>query len=116
MPESHGASALLIFQAVFPYLLFSGNEKGDPIELEIHGSTNPSFSPSYEYLDQVLLPTLQERFGVAVERRLKKRAWTIGPLTNGTIWLKFQPIPPGQTLKLHFGPAGDEWVNGKCHG
>ncbi|KAF2965591.1 hypothetical protein GQX73_g7982 [Xylaria multiplex] len=98
--ESHGASTLLILQAVFPYLLFSGNENGDPIELEIHGSTNPSFSPSYEYLDQVLLPTLQERFGIAVERRLEKRAWTTGPLSLGTIWLKFQPISPGHTLKL----------------
>ncbi|KAI1130030.1 RNA 3'-terminal phosphate cyclase-domain-containing protein [Nemania abortiva] len=100
MPESRGASTLLIFQAVFPYLLFSGNKGGDPIELEIHGSTNPSFSPSYEYLDQVLLPTLEERFGIVVERRLKKRAWTVGPLGQGIIWLKFQPIPPGQTLKL----------------
>ncbi|KAI0458142.1 RNA 3'-terminal phosphate cyclase-domain-containing protein [Xylaria acuta] len=98
--ESRGASSLLIFQAVFPYLLFSGNENGDPIELEIHGSTNPSFSPSYEYLDQVLLPTLEERFSIVVERQLRKRAWTIGPLSQGTIWLKFQPIPPGQTLRL----------------
>ncbi|GAW16434.1 hypothetical protein ANO14919_058610 [Xylariales sp. No.14919] len=98
--ETHGASALLIFQAVFPYLLFAGNENGDPIELEIHGSTNPSFSPSYEYLDQVLLPTLQERFGLTVERRLEKRAWTTGPVSHGAIWLKFQPIPPGQVLKV----------------
>ncbi|KAI0118300.1 RNA 3'-terminal phosphate cyclase-domain-containing protein [Nemania sp. FL0031] len=99
-PESRGASALLIFQAVFPYLLFSGNESGDPIELEIHGSTNSSFSPSYEYLDQVLLPTLEERYSIVVERRLKKRAWTIGPLGEGIIWLKFHPIPPGQSLQL----------------
>ncbi|RYC64948.1 hypothetical protein CHU98_g1241 [Xylaria longipes] len=98
--ESRGASALLILQAVFPYLLFSGNENRDPIELEINGSTNGSFSPSYEYLDQVLLPTLEERFGIVVERQLKKRAWTIGPIGQGTIWLKFQPISPGQTLKL----------------
>ncbi|KAI0400935.1 RNA 3'-terminal phosphate cyclase-domain-containing protein [Xylaria palmicola] len=99
-PESRGASALLIFQAMFPYLLFAHNESGDPIELEIHGSTNPTFSPSYEYLDQVLLPVLHERFGIMVERQLKKRAWTIGPLTQGTIWLKFQPITPGQCLRL----------------
>ncbi|KAI0487571.1 RNA 3'-terminal phosphate cyclase-domain-containing protein [Xylaria cf. heliscus] len=98
--ESRGASALLIFQAVFPYLLFSGNENSDPIELEIHGSTNPSFSPSYEYLDQVLLPTLEERFGIIVERQLRRRAWTIGPIDQGAIWLKFQPISPGRTLKL----------------
>lgn len=98
--ESPGASTLLMFQAVFPYLLFAGNEDGDPVELEIHGSTNASFSPSYEYLDQVLLPTLEERFGIVVERQLRARAWTSGPLGHGTIWLRFQPIPPGQTLKL----------------
>ncbi|KAI0195735.1 RNA 3'-terminal phosphate cyclase-domain-containing protein [Xylaria flabelliformis] len=98
--ESRGASALLILQAVFPYLLFAGNENGDPIELEIRGSTNASFSPSYEYLDQVLLPTLEERFGILVERQLRKRAWTIGPIDQGTIWVKFQPISPGKTLKL----------------
>ncbi|KAI3326908.1 RNA 3'-terminal phosphate cyclase [Xylariaceae sp. AK1471] len=98
--ESHGASTLLILQAVFPFLLYAGNENGDAMELEIYGSTNASFSPSYEYIDQVLLPTLQERFGIVVERELKKRAWTLGPLGKGCIWLKFQPIPPGQTLKL----------------
>ncbi|KAI0437565.1 RNA 3'-terminal phosphate cyclase-domain-containing protein [Xylaria telfairii] len=98
--ESRGASTLLILQAVFPYLLFSGNDNGEPIELEIHGSTNSSFSPSYEYLDQVLLPTLEERFGIVVERQLKQRAWTVGPLGQGAIWLKFQPLSPGQTLKL----------------
>ncbi|KAI1365247.1 RNA 3'-terminal phosphate cyclase-domain-containing protein [Xylaria arbuscula] len=100
VPESPGASALLIFQAVFPFLLYAGNENGDPIELEIHGSTNPSFSPSYEYLDQVFLPTLEQRFGIVVKRRLEKRAWTTGPLSRGAIWLKFQPISPGETLKL----------------
>ncbi|KAI1109436.1 RNA 3'-terminal phosphate cyclase-domain-containing protein [Nemania sp. NC0429] len=105
--EGSAASTLLIFQAVFPYLLFSGNKSGDPIELEIHGSTNPSFSPSYEYLDQVLLPTLQERFAIVVERRLKKRGWTKGSFAQGAIWLKFQPIPSGQTLRL-VKPWNDE--------
>ncbi|KAI1211905.1 EPT/RTPC-like protein [Annulohypoxylon truncatum] len=97
------SSTLLIFQAIFPYLLFSGNESGEPIELEIHGGTNVSFSLSYEYLDQVLLPTLQDKFGITVERQLQKRAWAIGPLSRGCIKLKFQPLPPGQPLKLQ-GP------------
>ncbi|OTA99255.1 hypothetical protein M426DRAFT_325293 [Hypoxylon sp. CI-4A] len=94
------SSTLLIFQAVFPFLLFAGNEAGDPIELEIDGGTNVSFSLSYEYLDQVLLPTLQDRFGITVERQLKKRAWALGPLRRGCIWLKFRPLAPGQSLRL----------------
>ncbi|OTA93193.1 hypothetical protein M434DRAFT_395893 [Hypoxylon sp. CO27-5] len=93
------SSTLLIFQAIFPFLLFAGNESGDPIELEIDGGTNVSFSLSYEYLDQVLLPTLQDRFGITVERQLKKRAWAVGPQFRGRIWLKFQPLIPGQSLK-----------------
>ncbi|KAI1141213.1 EPT/RTPC-like protein [Hypoxylon sp. FL0543] len=93
------SSTLLIFQAVFPFLLFAGHESGDPVELEIDGGTNVSFSLSYEYLDQVLLPTLQDKFGITVERQLKKRAWAIGPLSRGCIWLRFQPLAPGQSLK-----------------
>ncbi|KAI2470076.1 EPT/RTPC-like protein [Annulohypoxylon bovei var. microspora] len=94
------SSSLLIFQAIFPFLLFAGNESGEPIELEIHGGTNVSFSLSYEYLDQVLLPTLLDKFGITVERQLKKRSWAVGPQERGCIWLKFQPLAPGQSLKL----------------
>ncbi|KAI0886185.1 EPT/RTPC-like protein [Annulohypoxylon maeteangense] len=97
------SSTLLVFQAIFPFLLFAGNESGEPIELEIHGGTNVSFSPSYEYLDQVLLPILQDRFGITVERQLKKRAWAVGPQFRGCIKLKFHPLAPGQSLKL-LGP------------
>ncbi|XXH02321.1 hypothetical protein Hte_008694 [Hypoxylon texense] len=97
---SSASSTTLIVQAVLPYLLFAGNENGEPIELEIDGGTNCSFSISYEYLDQVLLPTLQDRFGTVVERQLKKRSWTMGPLTQGSIWLRIHPLRPGQSLKL----------------
>ncbi|KAI1379110.1 EPT/RTPC-like protein [Hypoxylon crocopeplum] len=97
---SSASSTLLIFQAIFPYLLFAGNASGGPIELEIQGGTNVSFSLSYEYLDQVLLPTLKNKFGLNVERQLKKRGWSMGPLSKGCVSLKFQPLPPGQSLKL----------------
>ncbi|KAI0172882.1 EPT/RTPC-like protein [Hypoxylon sp. FL1284] len=98
---SSASSTLLIFQAVLPFLLFAGNENGEHIDLEIHGGTNCSFSLSYEYLDQVLLPTLQDHFGINVERQLKKRSWSIGSLSRGSIWLKIHPLSPGQSLKLH---------------
>ncbi|KAI1337197.1 EPT/RTPC-like protein [Xylariaceae sp. FL0016] len=97
---SPAASTLLIFQAIFPYLLFASNEGGDPIEAEIQGGTNVSFSLSYEYLDQVLLPTLQARFGILVERKLEKRAWSQGSSSKGVIRLKIQPLPRGESLKL----------------
>ncbi|KAI1806911.1 EPT/RTPC-like protein [Daldinia bambusicola] len=98
--KSAASSTLLIFQAIFPFLLFAGNDTEEPIELNIHGGTNVSFSLSYEYFDQVLLPSLKDRFGIAVERQLKKRAWATGPAKRGSIWLRLQPLPPGRTLKV----------------
>ncbi|KAI1778920.1 EPT/RTPC-like protein [Hypoxylon cercidicola] len=94
------SSTLLVFQAVLPFLLFAGNENGEPIDLEINGGTNCSFSLSYEYLDQILLPTLQDKFGINIERQLKKRSWTLGPLKGGSMWLRIHPLPPGQSLKV----------------
>ncbi|KAK8016111.1 hypothetical protein PG993_014300 [Apiospora rasikravindrae] len=99
--DSAAASTLLIFQAVLPYLLFAAGGDGTPIELEIQGGTNVSFSLSYEYLDQVLLPTLEARFaGVRVERRLLQRSWSTGSTRKGSIWFRIHPLLLGQTLKL----------------
>jgi RNA 3'-terminal phosphate cyclase (ATP) len=101
--ESAAASALLVFQAVFPFLLFAGNERGEPVELTISGGTNVSFSLSYEYLDQVLLPTLESWFGVRVERRMDGRGWSSGPASRGSLWFRIQPVPFGETLRLRDG-------------
>ncbi|GAB1311615.1 RNA 3'-terminal phosphate cyclase domain-containing protein [Madurella fahalii] len=98
--DSPAASTMLIFQAVFPFLLFAGTDKGDPITLELSGGTNVSFSLSYEYLDQVLLPTLQDAFGIAVERKLHSRGWSLGKPQRGKATFKFTPLKPGETLKL----------------
>lgn len=98
--ESPAASALLIFQAVLPFLLLAANEANDPIDLVISGGTNVSFSLSYEYLDQVLLPILEEWFGIQVERSLQSRGWSSGSISRGSLWFKIQPVPFGSTLKL----------------
>lgn len=97
---SAAASSLLIFQAVFPFLLFAGNDSNEPIELTISGGTNVSFSLSYEYLDQVLLPTLEEWFGVSVERKLIERGWSAGTASRGSVWFKVQPLIRGERLRL----------------
>lgn len=97
--ESPAASSLLVFQAVFPFLLFAGNDSNEPIELEISGGTNVSFSLSYEYLDQVLLPTIESWFGIRVERRLQARGWSSGSTSRGSVWFKIHPLAAGQTLK-----------------
>ncbi|KAH6657033.1 RNA 3'-terminal phosphate cyclase [Truncatella angustata] len=100
--ESPAASTMLMFQAVLPYLLFAGNVGGEgeekSIELEIKGGTNVSFSLSYEYLDQVLLPILETRFGIVIERKLKERGWSSGPTRKGTVWFRIQPLTIGERL------------------
>ncbi|PSR92421.1 RNA 3'-terminal phosphate cyclase/enolpyruvate transferase [Coniella lustricola] len=100
---SPAASALLIFQAVLPFLLFAGNARNEPVELTISGGTNVSFSLSYEYLDQVLLPTLETWFGIRVERRLDGRGWSTGRATRGSLWFQIHPLPMGNTLKIKDG-------------
>ena len=96
--DSAAASALLILQAILPYILFS-NASPNPVELEISGGTNVAFSPSYEYLDQVLLPALLHRFGISVERRLLSRGWSLGPQSRGAIWVRVQPLQAGDAIK-----------------
>ncbi|KAL6866772.1 EPT/RTPC-like protein [Trichoderma novae-zelandiae] len=98
---SGAASTLLVLQAMLPSLLFASTETTDePVVVELSGGTNVSFSPSYEYFDQVLAPTLEERFGVRMERELRSRGWSLGPLSRGSIWLRVHPIPRGEKLKF----------------
>ncbi|KAL2158347.1 hypothetical protein VTH06DRAFT_4395 [Thermothelomyces fergusii] len=99
--DSPAASTLLIFQAVFPFLLFAGNDKGEPITLEISGGTNVAWSLSFEYLDQVLLPALHKAFGITVERKLLARGWSLGrQQQRGAVEFKFKPLKPGEKLRL----------------
>jgi len=92
------ASTLLVFQSIFPFLLFAGDVKGTPITITIHGGTNVSFSLSFEYLDQVLLPAL-ERFGIKVDRKLESRGWSHGSIQLGSAKFQFIPLAPGKSLK-----------------
>ena len=98
------ASILLVFQSIFPFLLFAGDDSGSPITITIQGGTNVSFSLSFEYLDQVLLPAL-ERFGVRVERKLEFRGWSHGSRQLGSVRFQFVPIPVGQALQVPEWPA-----------
>ncbi|KAJ2893965.1 hypothetical protein MKZ38_008051 [Zalerion maritima] len=96
------ASAMLIFQAIFPYLLFASTPSNNPIQLELLGGTNVSWSLSWEYFDQVLLPTLEVWYNIRVARSLVRRGWSTGtPSQRGIIHISFTPIPRGQTLTMH---------------
>ncbi|KHO01275.1 RNA-3'-phosphate cyclase 1 [Metarhizium album ARSEF 1941] len=97
------ASALLILQAVLPYVLFAGNDANEPVVLDIRGGTNVRWSPSYEYFDQVLAPTLEERFGIHIGRELTARGWNLGPRSRGHMTLTIHPVPRGRAVR--FSPA-----------
>jgi RNA 3'-terminal phosphate cyclase (ATP) len=102
------ASILLVFQALFPFLAFAGNAKGEPITLTIMGGTNVMFSLSYEYIDQVVLPML-ELLGVPkVERKLECRGWSHGAVQIGSIKFRFTPLAPGQSLDTSLWPKSTE--------
>lgn len=108
------ASSLLVLQCIFPFLLFASKDSSNfPIEIELRGGTNTPWSPSYEYLDQIFFPTLEDCFGIAVERRLSKRGWHVGPPGRGQIHLKFTPIILGQALRPinHWSQLEDEDFN-----
>lgn len=97
--DANGAgSALLVFQSVLPFLLFAGDDTSTPIKITIQGGTNVSFSLSYEYLDQVLLPAL-ETFGIRIDRKLQCRGWSQGTIQTGSIKFQFVPLSPGASLK-----------------
>ncbi|TAQ90466.1 hypothetical protein B7494_g1220 [Chlorociboria aeruginascens] len=98
------ASILLVFQAIMPVLLFAGGEAGSPIIVSIQGGTNASFSPSFEYVDQVLLPAL-ERFGIHIERKIKKRGWSQGTPSLGEAEFKLLPLSPSQTITAPIWPT-----------
>ncbi len=64
-------SATLVFQTVFPALLFAGQASSLRI---IRCGTHVSFSPPYDYLAQVFLPTVR-RMGAVGELNLIKAGW-----------------------------------------
>lgn len=93
----------LALQAILPFILFKPPTNDDgtltrfPVRLTISGGTNVSGSPSYEYISQVILPTLYNIGLPPIEARLNKRGWSHGGSSIGSFTLE---IPARQTLTL----------------
>jgi len=116
IPASTPGSIFLVLQALLPYILFSavldepysevsGSEEQKPIyhRLIIEGGTNVSKSPSYEYIDQVLLPMLHRKVGIPpIIMSMDKRGWTQGRTEVGRVTFDITPLPPGSTLPSFF--------------
>ena len=104
-------SIFLVFQAIFPYILFSApslsqnpsnsnvSEISVPIKLTIHGGTNVTKAPSFEYVDQVLFPMLQSKAGIpSVTMKLNQRGWSQGRADVGSVTFVITPLKRGSNL------------------
>jgi len=78
-------SVTLLLQAIFVPLCFS---KGI-CSVTLIGGTHVQWSPSFHYLSEVLLPTL-ERIGVCAEADIEK--WGFYPKGGGRVRLKINPV------------------------
>lgn len=93
----------LALQAILPFVLFKPPKNDDgtlddkPIRLSISGGTNVPGSPSYEYISQVLLPTLRSVGLPPISCNLNKRGWSHGGSSIGSFTLE---IPARQSLVL----------------
>ena len=103
-------SVWLIFQAIWPFVVWRGWEPADngdgqsqernnqPVRLKLIGGTNVSKSMSAEYVKQVLLP-VAEKIGIPrCEVEVKKRGWTHGALQIGEADVDIMPLPRGASL------------------
>ena len=107
-------SVSLILQAVLPYILFGlsafPEEQATPIPLRvsIDGGTNVSNSPSFDYVCQVLLPTLSLKLGIPeITTTLHKRGWSTGGTQIGSVTFDILPFPKRHVLPaFHFSKRG----------
>jgi RNA 3'-terminal phosphate cyclase (ATP) len=98
---SPGAVAL-VFQAILPYLIFAGYQHVapsiKPIKITIAGGTNVSKSPSIEYVQHVLLPTLRKIGVPEISATLEQRGWSTGRTQMGKVSFAVTPLAGGTTL------------------
>jgi RNA 3'-terminal phosphate cyclase (ATP) len=90
----------LVFQAILPYLLFSGHVStpDEPFFLKIKGGTNVSNSPSIDYIQHVLLPMLEAIGLPPVSVSVHARGWSTGRTEMGAVSFKITPLAAGSCL------------------
>ncbi|KKK14011.1 hypothetical protein P175DRAFT_0501936 [Aspergillus ochraceoroseus IBT 24754] len=88
-------SIFLVFQALYPCLLHCGGSTtpDNPIYLSITGGTNVSFSPSYDYVSQVLIPNFARCGLPRLSADLEKRGWLAGARSLGKVTFRIETLP-----------------------
>lgn len=95
----------LAFQAILPFILFSRFPTAHPVRLTLTGGTNVSGSPSYEYITQVLLPTLQEIGVPVVQPQITRRGWSQGGNSIGHITFDIPSRPDPSLPAFRLRPS-----------
>lgn len=99
-------SISLVFQALYPYLLYTASYLSDgeprPIRVNITGGTNVSFSPSYDYISQVLVPNFARVGLPLLSVHLEKRGWATGPFSLGKMTFVIHPMDRNQESPYGF--------------
>lgn len=101
-------SIFLVFQAVYPYLLSAATE---PVRLDLRGGTNVSFSPSYDYVAQVLAPNFRTMGLPQLSIHLHKRGWS-GPNVLGDVSVLIHPLGSSPTEDKDHGRASNNGTTG----
>lgn len=90
---STAGAITLIFQALYPYLLYVGSQALTPfVKVKISGGTNASHSPSYDYVSQVIVPNFAKLGLPALSVTLHKRGWSSGPIDLGAMTFLIHPL------------------------
>lgn len=84
--QPSAGSVTLVFQTVFPALLFAPNPS---IVRIVRGGSHVPFSPPYDYLERIFLPMVQ-RMGAVGKLTLIKAGWF--PKGGGEVSAQIQPL------------------------
>jgi RNA 3'-terminal phosphate cyclase (ATP) len=104
--QSTVGSIFLIFQALYPYLVYASSLAGKPVRLHVTGGTNVSCAPSFEYIDQVLVPNLRKIGLPELSVRLNGRGWSTGPNELGAVTFLIHPLQASDSDVLTHGVGG----------
>lgn len=111
-------SVFLIFQALYPYLLYAsscanaraaatGETPMEGIKLRIAGGTNVSYAPSYDYISQVLVPNFAKLGLPQLDVELKHRGWSSGQTNIGSVAFFIKPLDLCKAEGTLTGPHSD---------
>ncbi|MEO0115956.1 MAG: RNA 3'-terminal phosphate cyclase [candidate division WOR-3 bacterium] len=93
-------SVTLVAQSVLPILFFAERES----EVSLKGGTHVPFSPIFDYLKEILLPTIK-RLGYEAEGEIKKYGFY--PVGGGEITLKIRPLSFSSFANISNSKRGD---------